>query len=174
MKKTIQLLALVVVLMFSLNTTMAQRALKIGHFNSSEVIPKLPDYEKAQTEFKTYGEQLQSDLDALAKELDRLQTEYESKKDQLSDLLRQNKEEEIRAAAARYQASRQSSQLDLEAKQQDLMQAIYDKVKKAVDEVAKANKYDYIFESNPKAGLLWYVPDGDDVTSLIEKQLGIK
>ncbi|MCF0211150.1 MAG: OmpH family outer membrane protein [Bacteroidales bacterium] len=174
MKRTIKLLALAVVLVFSLNTAMAQRALKIGHFNSSLVIPKLPDYEKAQNEFKSYGEQLQNELEAMAKEVERLQSDYETKKDQLSDLLKQNKEKEIQDAYTRYQTFRQNSQMELEQKNQDLMKSIYDKVKAAVTEVAKNNKYDYILESNPNAGMLWYTTDSDDVTSLIEKQLGIK
>lgn len=174
MKRTIQLVALAIVLAFSVNTSFAQRALKLGHFNSSEVIPKLPDYEKAQAEFKNYAEQLQADLELMGKEVERLQSEYQAKQDQLSDLLKQSKEKEIQDAYNRYQTFRQNSQLELETKQQDLMKAIYDKVKAAVSEVAKSNKYDYIIESNPNAGMLWYTSDSDDVTSLIEKQLGIK
>ncbi len=171
MKKTIQLLSLCFVLAFTLNTSFAQRTLKVGHFNASELIRKLPDYDSAQNQLQTYASQLRTELDAMQKEYERMVTEFEAKQDQLSDLLKQNKQKEIQDLYNRMYAFRESSQSELSAKEQELIQAIYEKVRLAAENVAKANRYDYIIEKN---GILWYATDNDDVTSLVEKELGIK
>ncbi len=171
MKRTIQLLVLCLVLAFSFNTSFAQRALKIGHFNSDELIRKLPDYDSAQNELKLFADQLSTELESMQKELERMQAEYEAKQDQLSDLLKQNKQKELQDAYTRFQTFRQNSSAEINTKQTELIQKIYEKVRAAAEAVAKANKFDYIIEEN---GALWYANDSDDVTSLIEKQLGIK
>lgn len=171
MKKTIQLLVLVFVLTFTFSTSFAQRALKVGYFNSAELIKKMPDYDSAQNQMQSYATQLRTELEAMQKEVDRMQAEYEAKQDQLSDLLKQNKQKEIQDAYYRLQAFQQNSQADLASKQEELIQKIYEKVREAASVVAKNNKYDFIME---EGGLLWYANDNDDVTSLIEKQLGLK
>ncbi|MDO5760031.1 MAG: OmpH family outer membrane protein [Bacteroidota bacterium] len=171
MKKAIQLLSLCFVLAFTINTSFAQRALKVGHFNASELIRKMPDYDSAQNQLQTYATQLRTELDAMQKEYERMVAEYEAKQDQLSDLLKQNKQKEIQDIYSRIYTFRENSQAELSSKEQELIQAIYEKVRVATENVAKANKYDYIIEKN---GILWYATDNDDVTALIEKELGLR
>ncbi len=171
MKKTIQLLSLCFVLALTINISFAQRALKVGHFNATELIRKLPAYDSAQNQLQTHATQLRTEMDAMQKEFDRMNAEYTAKEDQLSDLLKQNKQKEIQDLYNRMLAFRESSQSELSAKEQELIQQIYEQVRMAAESVAKANKYDYIIEKN---GILWYATDSDDVTPLIEKELGIK
>ncbi len=171
MKKVVKLLVFVAIVTFAMVNVNAQKAVKLGHFNSKDLIQKMPDYEQAQNTLKDYVEQLRGDMEAMQKEVERLSAEYQAKKDQLSELLRQTKEKEIQDAYNRMQTFNANSQQDVAAKEAELTEAIYNKVKTAAESVAKANKYDYIFESN---GILWYAGDSDDVTSLIEKELGLK
>ncbi|MBQ7984636.1 MAG: OmpH family outer membrane protein [Bacteroidales bacterium] len=170
MKKAIKLLTLAALFTFFAANTYAQRAVKLGHFNSKDLIVKMPDYDKAQNTLKEYMEQLNTELESMVKEYQRLESEYMAKKDQLSDLLKQNKEKELNDAAQRIQAFRSNSQVEMSNKEAELTEEIYNKVKQAAESVAKENKYDYIFESN---GILWYAGDSDDVTSLISKKLGL-
>ena len=171
MKKVVKLLVFVAIVTFAMVNVNAQKAVKLGHFNSKDLIQKMPDYEQAQNTLKDYVEQLRGDMEAMQKEVERLSAEYQAKKDQLSELLRKTKEKEIQDAYNRMQTFNANSQQDVAAKEAELTEAIYNKVKTAAESVAKANKYDYIFESN---GILWYAGDSDDVTSLIEKELGLK
>ncbi|MBR1626600.1 MAG: OmpH family outer membrane protein, partial [Bacteroidales bacterium] len=149
----------------------AQKPVKLGHFNSKDLIQKMPDYEQAQNTLKEEMDKLRSDMEEMQKEVERLSTEYQAKRDQLSDLLKQTKEKEIQDAYNRLQTFQANSQQVLANKEAELTEAIYNKVKAAAGNVAKAGKYDYIFESN---GILWYAGDSDDVTSLIEKELGLR
>lgn len=171
MKKTVKLLVLAAVLVFAAAGVNAQRTVKLGHFSSKELIQKMPDYEKAQNTLKEEMEKLRGEVEEMQKEVERLSSEYQSKRDQLSDLLKQTKEKEIQDAYNRLQTFQANSQQVLSNKESELTEAIYNKVKVAAENVAKAGKYDYIFEAN---GILWYASDSDNVTSLIEKELGLK
>jgi outer membrane protein len=106
----------------------------------------------------------------MSQEYNRLTEEYEAKKDQLTDLLKQNKQKEIMSVAERMQAFDRQSQISIQEKQVELMNVIVEKIKTAVAEVAAENGYTYIFESN---GILWYAAESDDITSLLEKKLSL-
>lgn len=170
-KRTIQLLVLAVLFSLTSATVSAQKSVKIGHFNSSELIKKMPEYAAAQDTLKAYANEIQSELDNMQKEVERLSSDYNANKDQLSALLKSNKEKEINDAYTRMQTFRSNSETDIQNKQADLTQKIFDKVKVAAAKVAKDNHYDYIMEGN---GVLWYSNDSDDVTSLLEKELKLK
>lgn len=171
MKNAVRVLALTVLLTFSFGNAEAQKASKFGHFSSQDLIQKMPEYTAAQDTLKNYVEQLRTDLESMQKEFDNLQADYQAKKDQLSNLLKQNKEKELQDAYTRIQTFQANSQQEINTKQNELMNSIMDKVRNAVEQVAKENHYDYIFESN---GILWYSNDSDDVSSLIEKKLNLK
>lgn len=96
-------MALVAIFIFGAANANAQKAVKLGHFNSRDLIQKLPDYTRAQDTLKAYVESLRGDLESMQKEVERLSSEYQAKKDQLSDLLKANKEKEIQDAYSRLQ-----------------------------------------------------------------------
>lgn len=171
MKKAIKLLALAFVLTFSVGNVTAQKNVKLGHFSSKDLIQKMPEYSAAQDTLKAFVEQLRGDLESMQKEFDNLSADYQAKKDQLSNLLKQNKEKELQDAYTRIQTFQANSQQEISSKEAELTEAIYKKVKQAAEQVASENHYDYIFESN---GILWYASDSEDVTSLIEKKLNLK
>ncbi len=166
MKRTFQVLVLAVLCLLGTDT-FAQK-IKLGHFNSNELMQKMPEAKQAETQLQEYVADLQAEMELMSQELNRLSEEYEAKKDQLTDLLRQNKENEIRGVAERMQTFERQSQVSIQEKQMELMNAIVEKIKVAVAEVASENGYTYIFESN---GILWYSTDSDDITSLLEAKL---
>ncbi len=170
MKKTVQLLFLAAVCLFATGA-FAQKNIKLGHFNSNELMKRMPETDTVQNKMKDYIAELQTEMESMQKEYNRLTQEYESKKDQLTDLLKANKETEIRGVLERLQAFEQQAQTSINEKQMELMNVIVEKIKAAVAEVAKENKYTYIFESN---GILWYSEDSDDITPLLVKKLGLK
>lgn len=170
MKRTIQVLVLVCAVAFAQNL-FAQKSQKLGHFNSSDLIKLMPEADSAQVTMKKYVEDLQSEAKSMNDEYQRLVSEYQAKKDQLSDLLRQNKEKEIQSAGERFQEFKENADADIQKKQAELMGKITDKVKAAVAQVAKEGKYTYIFEEN---GILWYADQSEDVTPLIKKKLNLK
>ena len=128
----------------------------------------MPEAEAAQTQSQEYIADLQAEMELMGQEYNRLMQEYEAKKDQLTDLLRANKENEIKSVAERMQTFQRNSDISIQEKQMELMNAIVEKIKAAVAEIATENGYTYIFESN---GILWYAAESDDITSLLEKKL---
>ena len=170
MKRTIQLLILVVAITLSGNS-FAQKSIKIGHFSSTDLIKKMPEGDSAQKEMQKYMEELQSEAETMQKEYDRLVGEYQAKEAQLSEILKQSKQREIQSVGQRFQEFQQSAQEDIQKIQGELMLAITDKIKAAVAEVAKENKYTYILEST---GILWYAEESEDITPLLIKKLNVK
>ncbi|MFA7081745.1 MAG: OmpH family outer membrane protein [Bacteroidales bacterium] len=170
MKRTIQLLILVVAITLSGNS-FAQKSIKIGHFSSTDLIKKMPEGDSAQKEMQKYMEELQGEAESMQKEYQRLVTEYQEKEAQLSAILKDSKQKEIQSVNQRFQEFQQIAENDIQKKQGELMLAITEKIKTAVAEVAKEGKYTYIMEST---GILWYAEESEDVTSLISKKLNLK
>jgi len=166
MKRTFQVLVLAVLCLLGTDT-FAQK-IKLGHFNSNELMQKMPEAKQAETQLQEYVADLQAEMELMSQEYNRLTEEYEAKKDQLTDLLKQNKQKEIMSVAERMQAFDRQSQVSIQEKQVELMNVIVEKIKTAVAEVAAESGYTYIFESN---GILWYAADSDDITSLLEAKL---
>ncbi len=169
MKRKIQLLVFLLAIVLAGNTY-AQKSIKIGHFDSSELIQKMPEGEAAQVEMQKYIEELQEEAEAMQKEFQRLYTEYQAKESQLSDLLKQSKQRELQSVEERFREFEQSAQIDIQMKREEVMSKITNKIKEAVAEIAKENKFTYILES---AGILWYADDSEDITPLILKKLNI-
>ena len=168
MKRTFQVLVLAVLCLLGTDT-FAQK-IKLGHFNSNELMQKMPEAKQAETQLQEYIADLQAEMELMNQEYNRLMQEYEAKKDQLTDLLKANKENEIKSVVERMQNFQRQSDVSVQEKQMELMNAIVEKIKAAVAEVASENGYTYIFESN---GILWYSTDSDDITSLLEKKLSL-
>ncbi len=169
MKRTFQVLVLAVLCL--LGTDSFAQKIKLGHFNSNDLMQRMPEADSAQVKIQEYVADLQAEMELMSQEYNRLMQEYETKKDQLTDLLRANKENEIRSVAERMQNFQRQSEVSVQEKQVELMNAIVEKIKVAVAEVAAENGYTYIFESN---GVLWYAADSDDITSLLAKKLTLK
>lgn len=170
MKKTFQVLVVAAFCLFATGAY-AQKSIKLGHFNSSELMKRMPEADSVQNVLKDYAAELEAELKAMQNEYTRLTQEYEAKKDQLTDLLRANKENEIRGVLERMEMFQQNAQVDLSNKQNELFTVVIDKIKAVVAEIAKENKYTYIFESN---GILWYSEDSEDITPLLVKKMGLK
>lgn len=170
MKKTFQVLMVAALCLFATGA-FAQKTIKLGHFNSSELMKRMPEADSVQNVLKDYAAELEAELKAMQNEYTRLTQEYEAKKDQLTDLLRANKENEIRGVLERMEMFQQNAQVDLSNKQNELFTVVIDKIKAVVAEIAKENKYTYIFESN---GILWYSEDSEDITPLLVKKMGLK
>ncbi|MEE1097023.1 MAG: OmpH family outer membrane protein [Bacteroidales bacterium] len=170
MKRTFQVLVLAMLCVLTGNAY-AQKSVKLGHFNSSELMKRMPEADSIQNVLKDYAAELDAELKAMQGEYTRLLQEYEAKQDQLTDLLKKNKENEIRSVMERMEVFQQNASLDIQNKQNELMNVLIEKIKTAVAEVAQENKYSYIFESN---GILWYSEDSEDITPLLVKKMGLK
>lgn len=170
MKKT--LIALLALMIAFCGTAMAQKTVKLGHINSTDLMQIMPGVEEAQATLKKEVDELQNTMKTMQTELEQRYNEYLGKKDQMSDLIRQTKENELQDMGNRIQQFQENAQTQLQNREQELMKPIIDKAKKAIEDVAKENGYTYIFDSG--VGALLYDGGGDDIMPLVKKKLNLK
>lgn len=166
MKKTILLLA---VALFASAAVFAQEPVKLGHIDVQELLKIMPEYDSAQKVFQKEQEDAETMLKNMYSELQTLSTDYQSKRDQMSDLIKQTKEAELQDKEARIRQFNEKALKKLQERQEELMEPIQEKIKTAIAKVAKANGYTYIFTS----GAALY-EGGDDVLPLVKKEMGLK
>ena len=154
---------------FAIVPTFAQKAIKLGHLNSQELMMILPGREAVQAELQAHGNELEATLKAMQTEFQTRYNEYLDKESQMSDLIKQTKQRELQDMSARVEDFGRSAQQELQKKEAELFQPLIDKAKKAIEDVAKEHKYTYILDA---AGLL-YQDDSDDILPLVKKKLGI-
>ncbi len=151
----------------------AQQKLKFGHLNSNDLLETMPDKATAQKTLQDFSKQLEDQLLAMQEELEKKYNEYLEKKDNMTDLIKKNKEEELMSLQQRIQTFQTNAQQELQKKEQELLKPIIDKAKKAIEDVCKENGYTYVFDTGTGA-LLYYPKDSDDILPLVKKKLGIK
>lgn len=170
MKKSLILL-FVAVFAFG-SAAFAQKTVKLGHINSSELMQIMPGKDSAQTAFQAEVELLDRDLRAMQEELEKKYNDYNERQAQMTDLIRKTKESEIKDLSQRINTYRQDAEERLKQKEEELLKPIIERAKQAIADVAKENGYTYIFDTS--AGVLLYQQDSDDIFPLVKKKLGLK
>lgn len=169
MKKILGILLVVI----TITSASAQKNYKIGHINSNELLAAMPERDSARVELQNYSEMLQKELESMQTEYQTKVNTYLEKKDTYSDLVRQSKETELTEMQQRIQGFQQSAQQDLQKKESELFQPIMDKAQAAITKVGKANGFSHIFDLGA-GGLVYYSDQSIDALPLVKKELGIE
>lgn len=148
-------------------------AQKFGHFNSTDIILYMPEYAAAQSKLqaqaKVYEDQLQEMQDELKLKYDA----YDREKATMTDIQKQEREEELTAKNEIMQNYYQQSQKDLERVQQEERSKLFDKINQAVEEIGKTGGFVYIMDTT--AGIPYISKTlSVDVTEQLKKKLGVK
>ncbi len=146
----------------------AQKAQKLGHINSNELLMAMPERTKIQKDLEDYAKQLQSQLQTMETEWQGKVQDFKAKEGQMSELVRNTKVKEITDLEQRIQDFQETAQKDLQNKEGELLQPLIDKAKKAIEDVAKENGFTYILDSS--VGVLLYTA-GEDILPLVKKSL---
>ncbi len=163
---------IVVILVVAMSTNVfGQKAVKIGHINSNELLSAMPERAKIQTELETYANDLRSTLETMRKEYETKIQEFQAKQDVMTDVIKNSKVKEITDLEKRITEFQQTAEADLQKKEQELLQPVIDKAKDAINTVAKENAYTYVLDSS--VGVVLYSVEGDDILPLVKKKLGL-
>jgi len=149
-------------------TTQAQK-FKYGHIDGNTVYRKMPEVKKADTLYSQYVKALEDQIKSMQDEYNKKAKDYQDNETTLSDILKETKLDEIKSLGERIQKFQISAQEDAMKKQKEIYDPIRDKFNSALKSVAKKNGYTFIIDKNA----LLYFEDADDVTELVEKELGI-
>jgi len=173
MKRFIGIAALAILFALVGQSTMAQ-ALKFGHINSDELIQALPSFDSANVQLEKYRTELINALELMTVELNNKSDAYNKESKNLSDIVKQNKEQELVDMNRRIQTFQNDAQQKLQDKQTELLQPIYAKVDKALKDVGKENGFIYIFDVARGSLLYFDEAKSTNVMVLAKAKLGIK
>ena len=162
-----------VVIAFAGKNAMAQN-FKFGHINSDELIQAMPEYDSATVKLEKFRKELVNALELMGVELNNKNEAYQKDSKNLSDIVKQTKEQELVDMQKRIQDFQNNAQTQLQNKQTEVFQPIYAKVDKAIKDVGKENGFLYVFDI-AKGALLYYDETKSiNVMPLVKTKLGLK
>mgnify|MGYP003288835722 CR=1 FL=1 len=164
---------IIIALLLALPFAVMAEDLKIGIFNSQEVITILPDYNTAMSELENINLKYQTEGKKLQEELEKKYQEYASTAETLDPAIRQYKETELARLQQSIQEFATNAETTLKKKQQELMMPIINKIQQAIKKVGDENNFTYIIDN--AANVVPYVsPKAENVLPLIKKALNIQ
>jgi outer membrane protein len=154
MKRLLGIAVFTVLLVLGGQKASAQ-TMKFGHINSEELIQALPEYDSATVKLEKFRKELINALELMSVELNNKNEAYQKESKNLTDIVKQTKEQELYDMNKRIQDFQTNAQTQLQEKQVELFQPIYAKVDKAIKDLGKENGFVYVFDIS-KGALLYF------------------
>lgn len=156
-------------MMLIISMLQAQKV-KIGHVDADAVYRKMVEVKNADSLINQFSKSLQAEAKKMQDEYNGKYQEYQKNEATMEDFLKKSKMDELKSIEERFQKFQISGQEEMLKKQKELYGPINDKYKKALKAVAEKNGYKYILDEKN----ILYFDESDDVTKLLEQELGIK
>ncbi|MCY4419585.1 MAG: OmpH family outer membrane protein [Cytophagales bacterium] len=147
----------------------AQTANKTGYTSVEYILSLLPESKSVEADLESYKKQLTARLDSKMEEFKRKGEDLQRNHQNMNDLERADKQEELQILQQSILKFQQESERSMAKKQEELLKPLFDKIQRAIDKVSEQYGYAYVF----KAEALLYAKEGDDISNLILKELGI-
>jgi len=149
------------------------KAQKFGYVNSQELLLAMPETKKMDTLLSNRSDEYQLQIQKMYQEYQLKTDDYQKKvaSGNMSPLIKEATEKELLSMENNIKEFQQKAEEELDKYQSQLIAPIQEKALNAIKTVAKTAGYTYIFDDS--SGALLYKPDGDNVTTLVKKQLGI-
>ncbi len=148
-------------------------AQKLGHLNSAELLPQIPEWGQAESSLETYSQQLQNQyktqLQDYQTKLQKLQEDMQ--KGIITKVDEQTRTQELLALEQEIGQFEVNAQQQVAQKREELFNPIIERVQNAIDAIAVEQGFSYIFDLS--IGGVVYSPEGDDVTGLVKTKLGL-
>jgi outer membrane protein len=173
MKRFLGIAALVIIVIFAGQDVMAQN-LKFGHINRNELIQAMPEFDSARVKLEKLSTELSNTAELLQVELNNKYETYLKEGKNLTDLVRQTKEQELQDAQKRLTDFQTNAQTQIQEKQVALFAPVTEKADKAIKEVGKENGYIYIFDLSQQQIIYVDEAKSTNVMPLAKAKLGLK
>ncbi len=157
--------------LFFPSTALSQQ--KIGYVDSKVIMETVQDARDAQTNLDGFVQKWKLEMQQLNDSLVLMKDDFEKKKLILTEKIRQQKEEEIKAQEKKISEFKQlkfGENGEYFQKQTELMKPVQDRVFKAIQDVAKEGSYDFVIDRSSQLMLL-YMNDRYDLTQKVIKKL---
>jgi outer membrane protein len=134
----------------------------------------MPEYDSATVKLEKFRKELVNALELMQVELNTKNEAYQKESKNLSDIVKQTKEQELIDMNKRIQDFQANAQQQLQNKQTEVFQPIYAKVDKAIKDIGKENGFLYIFDV-AKGSLLYFdETKSTNIMPLAKAKLGLK
>ena len=174
MKRFIGIAALTIIIVLAGHDAIAQN-FKFGHINSDQVIQAMPEFDSATVKLQKFQKELVNALDLMQVELNTKNEAYVKESKNLSDIVKQTKEQELTDMNRRIQEFQTSAQTQLQDKQAELFQPIVAKVNKAISDIGKENGCIYVFNIGQGSPLIYFdETKSTNLMPLVKAKLGLK
>jgi len=173
MKRFIAIAALTIAVMFAGQSAFAQN-LKFGHINRNELIQAMPEFDSARVALEKLNTELQNAAELLQVELNNKYEVYLKDGKNMTDLVRQTKEQELQDYQRRLTEFQTNAQNQMQEKQVSLFTPVTDKADKAIKEVGKANGFIYVFDLSQPQIIYFDDTKSTDIMTLAKAKLGLK
>ena len=171
MKRFIGIIMLSIILIIAGQYLGAQN-FKFGYINRDELLKAMPDYDSANVKLEKFRKELVSQLALMQDEFNNKTTAFNNGSNSLSDVLRKNKEEELKDLNNRIQLFQVKATQQINDKNAELVQPLLLKADKAIKDVAKEQSITIVFD----VGVLYYFDEKKSINMLplIKTKLGLK
>jgi outer membrane protein len=173
MKRFLGIAALAIMVTFVGQNAMAQ-SYKFGHINRNEFIQAMPEFDSARVKLEKLSTELSNTAELLQVELNNKYETYLKEGKNLTDLVRQTKEQELQDAQKRLTDFQTNAQTQIQEKQVALFAPVTEKADKAIKEVGKENGYIYIFDLSQQQIIYVDEAKSTNVMPLAKAKLGLK
>ncbi|HTB31236.1 MAG TPA: OmpH family outer membrane protein [Bacteroidia bacterium] len=168
MKKTISTLLIAGATLFAFTGN----SQKLAHINLDSLLRSMPESDSARKVGQGHYQALEAEVESMQKEYQQKVQDYQAHEKTYTDLIKNNKQQEIQEIGQRIQAFQGSAQQDLQRFNDSITRPIITKAKNAVNAVAKEHQFKYVFDTS--SGVVLYSEDSDDIFALVADKLGIK
>jgi outer membrane protein len=173
MKKIIGIATLVIIVVFAGQSSFAQ-SLKFGHINRNELIQAMPEFDSARVTLEKLNTELQNAAELLQVELNNKYEAYLKEGKNLTDLVRQTKEQELQDYQRRLSEFQTNAQTQMQEKQVALFTPITEKADKAIREVGKESGFVYVFDLSQNQIIYFDETKSTNIMPLAKAKLGLK
>jgi outer membrane protein len=173
MKRFLGIAAIAIMAIFTGQSVLAQ-SFKFAHINSDELIKVMPEYDSATVKLEKTRKELVNQLELMTVELNNKADAYNKEMKNLSDLVKQTKEQDLQDMKNRIDNFQAGAQTQLQEQQVALTQPIFNKVDKAIKEVGKEGGFIYVLDV-AKGSLLYFdETKSTNIMPLVKTKLGLK
>jgi outer membrane protein len=147
---------------------------KFGHINSNEFIQLMPEFDSARIKLEKLRQELTNYIEVMSVDLNNKYNSYIQDNKNLSEIVRQTKEQELNDMNRRIQEFQSNAETQLQEKQNELFNPVYAKFDNAINATGKENDFLYIFDSSQRDLRYFDKTQSIDITSLVKMKLGLK
>ncbi|MDA0326383.1 MAG: OmpH family outer membrane protein [Bacteroidetes bacterium] len=167
--KHLKSLLLAATLILSASLTLQAQS-KVAHINTQELVESMPDMKSAKSELEKLAKTYETDIQAMATELQNKITQYDAESSTKTDEENGKRLQEVQSMEQSIRQYQAQAQQDLQKKELDLLRPITEKAKNAILKVGNAQGFDYVLDSSQGQGVI--MANGKDLLKDVRTELG--